>query len=173
MKYPPLIFILLLIAPGLAGAQEPAVQGKTMVYNEVTKESSAFDRAVINAYAGKFRFVDIRASEGFTQGHLKGRPPVFQDPRPMREETKPGKVVVAFLVTPDGRVIEPRIVQSTDQRVASYMLALITPRRYVPARLRGAAVFSLWAEEFVFGSEGRRDNDMFKNGLGIQGNRDR
>ena len=173
MKHATLTLILLVIARGLAEAQKPADQSKTLVYNEITEESSGLDRAAKNAYAGKFRFVDIRPSEGFTQGHLKGRPPVYQDPRPMREETKPGKVVVAFLVTPDGRVIEPRIVQSTDRRVTSYMLALINPRRYVPARFRGAAVFSLWAEEFVFGSETRRDNGLFKNGLGIQGNRDR
>lgn len=81
---------------------------------------------------------------------MKGGSPYYTDQRPMREESVPGKAVIARVVTPEGLVIEPRILQSTDQRVANYMINLITPRRFAPARVQGAAVFSLWTDEFVW-----------------------
>lgn len=95
----------------------------------------------------------------FAPGRLKGVTRNYRDPRPEREGAVPGKVVVVGVVTPEGHVTEPRILQSTDKRVASYMLELITRERFVPARVRSAAVFSLWADEFVFGSDSRRPRD--------------
>jgi hypothetical protein len=175
MKYAALTLTLLIISLGLANAQKPAGQSKTLVYYEVSGKPSAFDRDAKNAYAGKFRFIDIKKGDGFTPGYMKGGWPYHVDPRPEREEAVPGKVVIVWVVTPEGSVIEPRILQSTDNRVADFMINRIALRRFVPARVRGIAVFRLWSDEFVFGSDRKRarDSSLFKDGLGIQGQRDR
>jgi len=65
MKYTVLIVTLLVIAGGTARAQKPADQSKTMVYDDITKGSSTLDHDANNAYAGKFRLIDIRQSDGF------------------------------------------------------------------------------------------------------------
>ena len=177
MRHPFLALIFFLTWSGAADAQARESQSKLLLYNHVTGQPSALDRAAKNAYAGKFRVIDIRLAEGFAPGHVKGHDLLFfyTDPRPEREEAVPAKVVLLWVVTPEGSVIEPRILHSTDARLADYVLNLVTLRRYAPARLRGSPVFSLWGDEFVFGSESKRsrDSDMFKNGLGIQGYRDR
>lgn len=168
-----IVWTLLAIAPDLAGAQKTVDQGKTIVYDDITQGPNAIDRDAKKAYAGKFRFVDVKQSDGFTPDRLKGPNVYFADPRPMREEVVPGKIVFAYVVTPEGGVIEPRILHSTDRRVSDYLFNLITNQRFVPPRFRGVPVFSLHGGEIVFGSERPRDSDLFKNGLGIQGYRDR
>jgi hypothetical protein len=175
MKYSALTLTLLVISSGLATAQKTSCQSTTLVYYEVSGKPSTFHRDAKNAYAGRFRFIDVKKGDGFNPGHMKGGWPYYNDPRPEREETVPGKVVIVWVVTPEGNVIEPRILQSTDTRVGNHMIHLIALRRFVPARVRGIAVFSLWSDEFVFGSDGKRarDSSLYKDGLGIQGQRDR
>lgn len=177
MRYTVLALAFLAILPRLANAQKPADQSKPLLYNHLAGKAPSWDRDAKNAYAGKFQVIDIRSGNGFTPGRMKTHDPrdYFPDPRPEREETVPAKVVLVWVVTPEGTVIEPRILQSTDKRVANSLLHMVGLGRYAPARLRGSAVFSLWGHEFVFGSETKRsrDSDMFKNGLGIQGQRDR
>ena len=92
----------------------------------------------------------------------------------MRQSTIPGKVVYVFIVTPDGRVLDPRILHSTDERVSRYLIERISNERYFPSRFRGAPVYSLHGDEWEFGgldstAPDRQNND----GLGIYHNRDR
>ena len=93
----------------------------------------------------------------------------------MRQSAVPGKVVYTFVVTPEGRVLDPRILHSTDERVSKYLIERISNERYLPARFRGAPVYSLHGDEWKFGGPDdptappRQDND----GLGIMRNRDR
>jgi hypothetical protein len=168
---------LLAISSSLASAQKPAEQSKTLLYNQVTGQASAWNRDVKSVYAGRFQIVDIRPGNGFTPGRMKTHDPrdYFPDPRPEREEAVPARVVLGWVVTPQGTVIEPRVLHSTDQRIANSLLHMVALGRYAPARFRDSAVFSLWGHEFIFGSVSKkpRDSDMFKNGLGIQGQRDR
>jgi hypothetical protein len=177
MKYATLAIAFLLSMSGVAYGQKAAELRKTLLYNEVTEESVVSNRAAQKAYAGAFQVIDIRHADGFDPGRAKGSEPFsfYIDPRPEREAAVPGKVLLVWVVTPDGRVIEPRILHSTDARLASHVQGRVANRRYVPARLRGTAVFSLRGHEFVFGPAGKqsRDSMMFKDGLGIQGQRDR
>jgi hypothetical protein len=157
----------------VANAQRGPDQGKPVVYNEITDDSGAFDRVAKKAYAGKFRFVDIKASNEFVPGRQKGASIYPSDPRPMREMARPAKAVIAFVVTAQGRPADLRIIKSTDSRVADYLLEQISRRWYVPARLRGVPVASLWSDEVEFAGGNERDSNYFKDGLGIQGYRDR
>lgn len=167
-----LAITLLAIAPEPANAQKPADHGQPVVYNDITAGLSALDRQARKAYAGKFRLIEVTKRDGLTPARIKGHGEPFSDPRSMRDLAVPGKIVYLFVVTADGRVIEPRIIQSTDRRVSDYVLKSILFRRFVPARFRGVAVSSLHAGDIDFGSGGPYENRNFKDGLGIQGYHD-
>ena len=98
----------------------------------------------------------------------------YGDPRPMREMKTPAKASVGFVVTTDGFVKDLRLLESTDKRVAEFLMNQIQMRRFAPAQYHGAAVPSLEHMEARFGPADERDNSrMFKDGLGIMGQRDR
>jgi len=168
-----LIVTLLAIAPAPTQGQKSGDRGKLVVYDNITDGASPTDRDAKNAYAAMFRLIEIRERDGFIPARMKGHSTPFSDPRSMRDEAVSGKIVYVYVVTADGRVIEPRILQSTDQRVSGYVLKSIIFRRFVPARFQGVPVASLHGDEIAFGSEGTYDNKIFRNGLGIQGYRDR
>jgi hypothetical protein len=173
VKYVLVTLTLLLVAPGLAPAQKPADNSQLLIYNDITSGLSALDRDARKAYTGRFRVVEVTERDGFTPGRIKGVAVPFRDPRSMREAAVPGKIVYLFVVTADGRVIEPRILQSTDRRVSDYVLKSILVRRFVPARFRGVPVASLHSGDLDFGSQRTDENKLFQNGLGLQGYRDR
>jgi hypothetical protein len=172
MKHGLLTFCLVLAGLGLARAQKTSDQGKPVIYHELKEGSGASD-ATKKAYAEDYRVIDIRTSDGFEHARLKGFSLPFQDPRPMREMDVPAKLVLAFVVTADGRVKDLRVIQSTDSRVAKHIMHLLERRTYVSARFRGVPVASLLREKVQFGGGNERDSPYFKNGMGIQGYRDR
>jgi rhodanese-related sulfurtransferase len=156
----------------MADTEKPTVQGKTQIYNQIIEKPIVSGRDAQKAYAGKFQVIDIRQGGEFAAGHIKGHEPRFfwasWDPRPVRQETIPARVVLVWVVSPEGRVIEPRVIQSPDKRLAEQVIAEVTHLRYAPARLRGIAVFSLWSHQFVFGGDKRQGDSGFKDGLGIR-----
>lgn len=163
-----------LAVTSFAHAQGSEDKEKQLVYDDITEGSGVIDRDAKKAYAGRFRFVDIKQKDGFSPGGIKGFPSPLRDPRSMRDSAIRGKVVYVFIVTPDGRVIEPRILHSTDERVSKYIIERISYERYFPARLRGTPVYSLYGAELAFGGQGatgptRHDQEV----LGNWPNRDR
>ena len=172
MKHAVLAITLLAIAPGRANAQKPADHGQPVVYNDITAGSSTLDRQARKAYAGKFRLIEVTERDGLTPARIKGHGVPFRDPRSTRDLAAPGKIVYLFVVTADGHVIEPRIIQSTDRRVSDYVLKSILSHRFVPARFRGVPVSSLHSGDIDFGVAGPYRNKEFNDGLGIQGYHD-
>ncbi len=172
-----LVLISVLAVASLVRGQSPGDNEKPLVYNDVTGGSGAIDRDAEKAYAGKFRFIDVKQKDGFSPGGLKGLHTSqmrFRDPRSMRQSAIPGKVVYTFIVTPDGRVLDPRILHSTDERVSKYLIERISNERYFPARFHGVPVYSLHGDEWKFGGDDptappRQNSD----GLGIMRSRDR
>ena len=90
----------------------------------------------------------------------------------MRVSEIPGKVSYAVVVTPDGKVIEPRILHSTDPVVSKYVIEKVRYERYFPARWQGTPVYSLRVEEWKFGRPAEQDR-LYRDGMGIQGQHDR
>jgi hypothetical protein len=172
-----LVLSSVLIVTSIVRGESPDHNEKPLVYNDITEGSGAIDRDAKKAYAGKFRFIDVRRKDGFSPGGLKGlftSQLRFRDPRSMRQSAVPGEVVYTFIVTPDGRVLDSRILHSTDEQVSKYLIERIRNERYFPARFRGMPVYSLHGDEWKFGGQDptappRQDND----GLGIMRNRDR
>lgn len=173
MKHTVLALIFLVASPTLADTEKPAFRGKTLIYNQIMERPVVSGRDAQKAYAGKFQVIDIRQGGEFVAGHMKGHEPrcfwTGWDPRPERQETIPAKVVLVWVVSPDGHVVEARVIQSPDKRLAEQVIAEVSRLRYAPARLRGIAVFSLWSREFVFGSNDKRERDSgFNDGSGIR-----
>ncbi|MEY2497216.1 MAG: hypothetical protein QOD12_772 [Verrucomicrobiota bacterium] len=166
---------VLAVAP-FVHAQGSGDKEKQLVYNDITEGSGAIDRDAKKAYAGKLRFIDVKRKDGFSPGGLKGlftSQLRFRDPRSMRLSAIPGKVVYTFIVTPDGRVLDPRILHSTDERVSKYLIERISNERYFPARFRGVPVYSLHGDEWEFGGSDATGPSQNNDGLGIMRNRDR
>ncbi|MEY2521297.1 MAG: hypothetical protein QOF24_3056 [Verrucomicrobiota bacterium] len=170
------MLISILAIASFVPAQGSSEKEKQLVYNDITDGLAAIDRDAEKAYAGKFRFIEIKRKDGFSPGGLKGLYTStirFRDPRSMRDSAIPGKVVYAFIVTPDGRVIDLRILHSTDGRVSKYLIQRIGNERYFPARFRGVPVYSLHGDEWVFGGQDATGPKQDKDGLGIYRSRDR
>jgi hypothetical protein len=170
-----LTITILLALPGLAQAQPKKDESKPLVYADLNKGSEHHVRDARRVYADKFRFFEVKQKQGFSPGGLKGYSTVasrFQDPRSMRVLEVPGKVIYAVVVTPDGKVIEPRILNSTDSVVSKYVMERIKYERYFPARWQGTPVYSLHVEEWKFGGP-PEENRLYRDGLGIQGQHDR
>lgn len=145
---------------------------KPVLYDDVTKGVTDDDRVVEEIYAKKFRFVEATTKEGLVNARIKGEWTGISDPRSIRSRSIPAKVTYSFVVTPEGKVTEPRILEATDPRIAQAALEAFASRRFVAAQFRGVPVASVYLIKQKFGGEKSSDSG-YSNGLGIQGYRDR
>ena len=170
-----LTLTILLASPGLVQSQSKTDDSKPLVYAAVDRQSEPLVRDARKVYAEKFRFFEVKQPQGFSPGGLKGNETStlrFRDPRSMRVSDVPGKISYAVVVTPEGKVVEPRILFSTDAVVSKYVTERIKNERYVPVRWHGASVYSLHVEDWKF-SQPADQSRLYKDGLGIQGQHDR
>ncbi len=165
-----------LLLPIVAEAQKVSSQSKqrvTIVYNYVADGYTALDWAAEKAYAGKFKIIDVTEHGSFKLGYFKGSGVQVQDPRSMRQRAVKAKVSIAYILTPEGRVSDPRVLESSDQRVTDVVLRAMKFWRNTPDRYNRLPIFSLYTFEQTFGGTTADDNGIQKDGLGIQGYRDR
>jgi hypothetical protein len=169
------------IACALIAAFAPVAAGKpaeprNLIYS-AGSEAPVLDRSGARLFSDKYRVVAVSPGRDFVRARLKGFG-IYRawniDPRPMRETKTSAKASVAYVVTADGLVKDVRVLESTDKRVADFLIKQIEPRRFAPAQFRDTRVASLEHTEVHFGPADERDNSsMFKDGLGIMGQRDR
>jgi hypothetical protein len=126
-------------------------------------------------FSDQYRVVALKPGRDFVPARLKGGEFYFAsyDPRPMREMKTPGKAAIGFVISADGVVRDLRVLESTDPRIADFLINQIQMRRFVPAQYRGAAVASLEYRQAHYGPTNEKDSSMFKDGMGIMGYRDR
>jgi len=158
-----LLLLVLLLPASLLAAPAPA--DPRLVYNHIGHEGSLYDREAKAAFADKFRFVDVRAEEGFrpAREHTNS----FADTRPLPVQRVAAEIVVVYVVTANGSAIEPRILRSTNPRYDRGALERIGRRRYAAARWRGTAVASLHVSTIVVPVE-RRDGGDGTRGDGAE-----
>jgi hypothetical protein len=145
-----------------------------IVYDGVTKGNDLLKQAAAKAYTDMFKIVEVtKTQKGYQAGYFKGRPISYPDFRSMRSWAIPAKVVILYLVTTEGRVTEPRVVESTDHTLTDGILADMKSWRFTPARLQGRPVAHLAFFEQKFGGRVRDGNGVKGDGLGIMGYRDR
>ena len=156
-------------------SEKPA-DARNVVYR-ASSEKPVLDGALTKSFSDKYRVIAIKPGHDFVRARVKGNDiylPSSTDPRPMREMKSAAKAAVGFVVTADGLVKDLRVLESTDKRVADLLLNQIQMRRFVPAQYRGVAVVSLEYRKVEFGPAQEVDNSrMFKDGMGIMGQRDR
>ena len=131
---------------GAASAQTPPE--KPVVYNHITEAGAALDQLVHQTYEAEFKVVDFRDQDGvYVAPQLKyGFPP--KAPFDSKKVPIEGRVVAVFIVTAEGRVAKPVILQSTDRRLNSAVFAALDQWEFVPARIDGRNVSTTGGEEF-------------------------
>lgn len=122
------------------GEEATKTKSKPTVYIHVIRENDPEDRAVESAYAKKFTIVEVRDSKQFTWAVLKD----YVHPRPELN----GRVTAEMIVTSDGRVVEPFILESTDRLLDTAALNAVRQWRFAPARLNGSPVSETCSTKF-------------------------
>jgi hypothetical protein len=142
---------LALAAPFPAGAQ-PAPN--PVVYNNLDGDGSQdLDKAIKQAYADRYTVRDTRHADGYAEP----RPTAGSLPKVARDDKGQqmmGYVLVAYIVSAAGLVVDPVVLRTTDSRLSSVALEAMAKWRFSPGLLAGAAVATTAAQEFNFGVAG-------------------
>lgn len=123
---------------------------KPIIYNRVNKEKSEMLDPLMNAVlAPKFTIVDVRDSKDFVQPKAtEGRLPRIA--RTQTGEPLGGEVLIAYVITAEGRVVEPTVIKSADERLNRIAMKATEDWRFAPATLNGVPVASIAAQQFAF-----------------------
>jgi TonB family protein len=140
--------LVVLTTPRAVSAQTPPE--KPVVFNHITQAGAAFDRLVHQTYDAEFKVVDFTDLDGV---YIPPQPVVGPKPAPpVDEKGAPieGKVVVFFIVTTEGRVAQPVIINSSDPRLNPGVLEAVAGWTFEPARVNGRQASTTAGEEFDF-----------------------
>jgi TonB-like protein len=176
MRTIPLLSVLVLLLSNPVRAQaKPDENGdrRPVVFDFIPDSPNQIDRLAPKIYADRFKVRQVTAKDDFRDARIKGYFYSIDDPRSMRVWRVPGKVEVIYVVNPEGRVTDARVLECTDPLFAKPMLESVRSRRFFPARYRGTPVFSLWSDSQIFGHPSDSGNGFREDGLGIMGYRDR
>jgi len=121
---------------------------KPVVFNHITEAGAALDRLVHQTYDAEFKVVDFSDLDGV---YVPPRPANVPRPgNPVDEKGAPieGKIVVLFIVTTEGRVVRPVIINSSDPRLNRPVLETLAVWTFEPARVNGRQASTTAGEEF-------------------------
>ena len=136
--------LLFLAAVAICNAAE-----RPTIYNHITEEGAAIDSLISAAFAPKFTIVDMRDSADFVQPKAKaGDCPRIA--RTIAGEPLGGSVLVAYVVTAEGRAGNLVILKSSDERLNSIATNAMEGWRFAPATLKSVPVATTAAQEFTF-----------------------
>ena len=138
-----LIVALFATAAHASGADKPTV------YNPVTEESVDRARQISAQLSPKFIVVDLRDDTNYTPPKpIKGGLPHAA----LTESGEPlsGYVLIAYVVTTEGRAAEPHILKTTDARLNRIAIASMNDWRLAPATLKGVPIATTAAQELHF-----------------------
>ncbi len=151
---PPSLLLLIATAWALATGWSPSVPHaqappeKPVVYNHITGVGSALDRVVHQTFEGEFKVIDFANRDGtYVPPTLKTG---SQPTAPLDANGAPieGTVVVLYIVSADGWVLRPVVIQSTDPRLDYRVLETLANWRFEPGRVEGRAVSTTAGQEF-------------------------
>ncbi|MEY2529533.1 MAG: Gram-negative bacterial TonB protein C-terminal [Verrucomicrobiota bacterium] len=150
------IFLLaIMLAPSnqAGGGREHST--KPVLYNLITREGEPIDQQIREHYAPKYELVELRNESSFVEAKLTkgGYPnPVYDQDN--REVT--GSVRVCFVITTDGRLVDPFIFGLANPVLTGPVLEILKGFRATPARVKGAPAASVETLKFTFGPPPRR-----------------
>lgn len=139
-----LILLALLVTSRISGAAE-----KPTLYNHISDRVTELDTQVNSALSPKFTLVDVRDADGYT------KPEVAAGHLPRLAQTEAGVplggyVLVAYVVTVEGKVTDPIVLKSADKRLNAIAIKAMEGWRFEPAKLKDQAVAIAAAQEFFF-----------------------
>lgn len=124
-------------------------QEKPLVYNHMEGEESPLGKAVVEALKSKVTIIEIPATKDYVRPKaISGHVP--RAARTSSGESLQGSVVAGYVVTVDGKVAEPVIVKSSDERLNEHVLKAMEGWRLRPATLKGVSISTMAAQEFNF-----------------------
>ena len=122
---------------------------KPTVYNPTTEEHVDRGRQLAELFSARFTVVDIRNDTDY----VPPKPVVGGLPRTAASKTgEPlsGYVLVAYIITPEGRATEPHIMKTTDERLNGVAINAMNDWRFVAANLKNVPIPTTAAQEFNF-----------------------
>jgi TonB family protein len=136
-------FLMLLLAASAFAQKKP------IVFNHSAAGDTPLDRALKSTYANTFAVTDISFPEGYTPprpttGNL---PHTATNPQ---GEPLEGYVLVAYIVTAEGRAAHPVVLKSTDDALSRTALDAMKDWQFLPGTVKGTPVATTAAQEFVF-----------------------
>lgn len=142
----PLTWLCFSIAP-LVTAKDAT--DKLVVYNAVTKHSDpAAETMAKEKYSGRFQIIDLTDTKSFSDPKCVDCQ-LMQRPRDGSGDVVAGKVLVTWVVSSGGRVLDPVVLESSDARLNEVTLSQIKAFRFNPAQLNGTPVAALMGHYFV------------------------
>jgi hypothetical protein len=141
------------LAPQAKGRNERS--GKPWVYNIIVKAGEPVDQLIRERYGRKYDVVEIGKDRTYVEPKLtkyRFPNPVFDDEN--REVS--GPVRVCFVLTADGRLVDPLILRSASPLLEGPVLEVLKEFRANPARLNGAPIAVVEVLKFTFGPPPRR-----------------
>ncbi|MFI5331670.1 MAG: TonB family protein [Desulfobaccales bacterium] len=137
------------VEPGECAGSPKQPRRQQTVYNHTTTEGAPLDALVHKFYQTNFKIVDING-KGFVSAKVSEGTTSPDKAITDTGEKLAGSVLVVYLITDQGRVIYPIVVESTDERLNPTALRAMEAWRFRPATLNGKAVWSAAAQEFIF-----------------------
>lgn len=141
-----------LLILGFLSAALARAEDKPVAYDHITGKEDALDQQVNEALASRYKIVPLKDSPSYSD------PKVTAGSLPHSARTKSGEslhgyVLVAYVVTADGRAADVIILKTTDVRLNSFALAAMADWRFAPAKLNGRSIATTAAQEFNFEEE--------------------
>ena len=145
MRFHCCCLVVLVLSAQAATAAEPA-RGRPMLYNYISEAGPGAERILQQTYGPRYTIVSAGKASGLTP------PKITLQTYPLygRVPGGPGKVAVAFIVTPNGRVKDPVVIYSTQPRINRMVREMVSKWLWQPAKLNGAPVPSIMAHYVGF-----------------------
>lgn len=125
---------------------------KPILYNKADGGDTPLDRAIKKVYADNYTIEDASLASGYQSP----KPTAGGLPRSAQDETGEllaGYVLVAYVVSADGRAIDPVILSSSNEALNQTCLDTMKEWRFQPGSFKGKPVPTTAAQEFVFKAE--------------------
>jgi hypothetical protein len=156
--------VIMLSLAAIVLAQDGRAEGRhersggPVLYNLIVKEADPIDQTIRERYGGKYDIVEVRNQ--FTYVSPKLTKTRFPNPvYDKNNEEVSGSVRVCFVVTADGRLVDPFILGPANRLLEGPVLEVLKQFRAIPARVNGAPAAVVDVLKFTFGPPPRRRID--------------
>jgi hypothetical protein len=132
--------------------------GSPVLYNLIVKEADPIDQTIRERYGAKYDIVEVRRQFSYVSPKLTKT----RFPNPVYDKDNKevsGSVRVCFVVTADGRLVDPFTLGQANPLLEGPVLEVLKQFRAIPARVNGAPAAVVDTLKFTFGQPPRRRLD--------------